>query len=118
MSVKEGTQTNRSFVGLRRSFSTNICSNNLDERVLATELTQMVEKYKNKDGRYGNLIQIIGSFPTVNLAYLINKRNFLFVGELYDGKLSRTVRRAKHALTPTNGFYWNLRFYCMGSRST
>jgi group II intron reverse transcriptase/maturase len=72
---KEGTQTNRSFVGLRRSFSTNIRSNNLDERVLATELKQMVEKCKNKDGRYGNLIQIIGSFPTVNLAYLMVKSN-------------------------------------------
>ena len=75
LSVKEGTQTNRSFVGLRRSFSTNIRSNNLDERVLVTELKQMVEKCKNKDGRYGNLIQIIGSFSTVNLAYLMVKSN-------------------------------------------
>jgi len=75
LSVKEGMQTNRSFVGLRRSSSTNICSNNLDERVLATELKQMVEKCKNKDGRYGNLIQIIGSFSTVNLAYLMVKSN-------------------------------------------
>ena len=74
-SVKEGRQTNRSFVGLRRSFSTNIRLNNLDERVLVTELKQMVEKCKNKDGRYGNLIQIIGSFPTVNLAYLMIKSN-------------------------------------------
>lgn len=74
-SVKEGMQTNRSFVGLRRSFSTNIRSNNLDERVLVTELKQMVEKCKNKDGRYGNLIQIIGSFSTVNLAYLMVKSN-------------------------------------------
>ena len=53
LSVKEGMQTNRSFVGLRRSFSTNIRSNNLDERLLVTELKQMVEKCKNKDGRYG-----------------------------------------------------------------
>ena len=70
-SVKEETQTNISFVGFRRSFSTN----NLDERVLATELKQMVEKCKNKDGRYGNLIQIIGSFSTINLAYLMVKSN-------------------------------------------
>jgi group II intron reverse transcriptase/maturase len=75
LSVKEGMQTNRSFVGLRWSFSTNIRSNNLDERVLVTELKQMVEKCKNKDGRYGNLIQIIGSFSTVNLAYLMVKSN-------------------------------------------
>lgn len=74
-SVKEETQTNISFVGFRRSFSTNIRSNNLDERVLATELKQMVEKCKNKDGRYGNLIQIIGSFSTINLAYLMVKSN-------------------------------------------
>jgi len=35
----------------------------------------MVEKCKNKDGRYGNLIQIIGSFSTINLAYLMVKSN-------------------------------------------
>jgi group II intron reverse transcriptase/maturase len=62
-------------VSFRRSFSTNIRSNNLNERVLATELKQMVEKCKNKDGRYGNLIQIIGSFSTINLAYLMVKSN-------------------------------------------
>lgn len=73
--TKEGTQTNRLFLDLCRSFSTNIRSNNLDELVLATELKQMVEKYKNKDGRYGNLIQIIGSLPTVKLAYLMVKSN-------------------------------------------
>jgi group II intron reverse transcriptase/maturase len=75
LSVKEGTQTNRSFVGYRRSFSTNIRSINLDERVLTTELKQKIEKCKNKDGRYGNLIQIIGSFSTINLAYLMVKSN-------------------------------------------
>jgi hypothetical protein len=35
----------------------------------------MVEKCKNKDERYGNLIQIIGSPPTINLAYLMVKSN-------------------------------------------
>jgi len=48
---------------------------NLNERVLATKLKQMVEKCKNKDGRYGNLIQIIGSPSTINLAYLMVKSN-------------------------------------------
>jgi group II intron reverse transcriptase/maturase len=73
--VKEGTQANKLFVGYRRSFTTKIRSMNLDERVLATELKQMVEKCKNKDGRYGNLIQIIGSLSTINLAYLMVKSN-------------------------------------------
>lgn len=74
-SVKKGTQTNKSFVGFRRSFTTNIHSINRDEWVLTTELKQMVEKCKNKDGRYGNLIQIIGAFSTINLAYLMVKSN-------------------------------------------
>lgn len=75
LSVKKETQTNVSFVNFRRPFSSNIRSINLDKRVLATELKQMVEKCKNKDGRYANLIQIIGSFSTINLAYLIIKSN-------------------------------------------
>ena len=75
LSIMKETQENTSFVGLRRSFSTNIRSNNLDERVLATELKQMIKKCKNKDDRYGNLIQTIGSFPTVNLVYLMVKSN-------------------------------------------
>ena len=75
LSVKEGTQTNKPFVSFRRSLTTNIRSINLDERVLTTELKQMVEKCRNKDGRYGNLIQIIGAFSTINLAYLMVKSN-------------------------------------------
>jgi hypothetical protein len=73
--MKEGTQVNKLFVSSCRSFSTKIRLENLDERVLATELVQMVEKCKNKDGRYGNLIQIIGSLSTLKLAYLIIKSN-------------------------------------------
>ena len=73
--VKKGTQANKLFVGYRRSFTTKIRSENLNERVLATELKQMVKKCKNKDGRYGNLIQIIGSISTVKLAYLMVKSN-------------------------------------------
>ena len=71
--LKEGTQANKLFVGYHRSFTTKIHSINLDERVLAMELKQMVEKCKNKDGRYGKLIQIIGSLSTINLAYLMVK---------------------------------------------
>lgn len=73
--IKEGTQANKLFVNYRRSFTTKIRPNNLDERVLATELKQMVEKCKEKDGRYGNLIQIIGSPSTLKLAYLMVKSN-------------------------------------------
>lgn len=73
--VKEGTQANKLFVGYRRSFTTKIRQINLNERVSTTDLKQMVEKCKNKDGRYGNLIQIIGSRSVINLAYLMVKSN-------------------------------------------
>jgi group II intron reverse transcriptase/maturase len=73
--IKEGTQANTLFVDSRRSFTTKIRPINLDERVMATELKQMVEKCKKKDGRYGNLIQIIGSLSTIKLAYLMIKSN-------------------------------------------
>jgi group II intron reverse transcriptase/maturase len=73
--MKEGTKAKELFVNYRRSFSTKIRLNNLDERVLSTELKQMVEKCKNKDGRYGNIIQIIGSLSTIKLAYLMVKSN-------------------------------------------
>jgi len=73
--IKEGTQTNTPFVNSRRLFTTKNSPMNLDERVMVTELKQMVEKCKNRDGRYGNLIQIIGSPPTIQLAYLMIKSN-------------------------------------------
>lgn len=73
--IKEGTQANEPFVNYRRSLTTTIRPNNLDERVLITKLKHMVEKCKEKDGRYGNLIQIIGSLPTIKLAYLMVKSN-------------------------------------------
>jgi hypothetical protein len=71
--MKEETQTNTPFVGYSRSFSRKIRS--FTERVMTTELIQMVKKYKNKDGRYGNLIKIIGSPSTITLAYLTIKSN-------------------------------------------
>ena len=73
--IKEGTQTNTLFVNSRRLFTTKDSLINLDERVMVMELKQMVKKYKNKDGRYGNLIQIIGSLSTIQLAYLMVKSN-------------------------------------------
>lgn len=73
--IKEGTQTNTSFADSRRLFTKKDSPINLDERVMVTELKQMVEKCKNRDGRYGNLIQIIGSLSTIQLAYLMVKSN-------------------------------------------
>lgn len=51
--VMEGTQANKPIGNFCRLFSTKIRSNDLDERVLATNLKQLVEKCKNKDDRYG-----------------------------------------------------------------
>jgi group II intron reverse transcriptase/maturase len=73
--IKEGTQANEPFVNCCRSLTTTIRLNNLNERVLITKLKHMVEKCKEKDGRYGNLIQIIGSLPIIKLAYLMVKSN-------------------------------------------
>merc|ERR1712106_1100431 len=73
--MKKGTQANKLIVNSRRSFVTKIRPKNLDERVMATKLKQLVKKCKNKDGRYGNLIQIIGSSSTILLAYLMVKSN-------------------------------------------
>lgn len=73
--IKEGTQTDKPFVNSRRLFTTKDSPINLDERVMVTELKQLVEKCKNRDGRYGNLIQIIGSLSTIQLAYLMVKSN-------------------------------------------
>lgn len=50
--IKEGMQANKLIVNSRRSFVTKIRPKNLDERIMATELKQLVEKCKNKDGRY------------------------------------------------------------------
>jgi group II intron reverse transcriptase/maturase len=72
---RKGTQANTSIVDYRRPFSTKILSNNLDERVVVTELKQKIKKCKNKDGRYGKLIQIIGSVSIIKLAYLMIKSN-------------------------------------------
>jgi nicotine oxidoreductase len=75
LEIKEGIQRNRLFGTNRRSFSTNILPINLDERVLITKLEQIVENCKLKDGRYGKLIQIIGSPAVLKLAYLMIKNN-------------------------------------------
>jgi hypothetical protein len=49
--VKEGMQANKLFVNYRRLLSTKIHPNNLNERVLATKLKQIVEKYKTKENK-------------------------------------------------------------------
>lgn len=47
----------------------------LDEGSMVAELIDKVRNCKRKDGRYGNLIQIIGSYNTLLLAYLNIKSN-------------------------------------------
>ena len=47
----------------------------LDKGSLVVELIDKVKNCKRKDGRYGNLIQIIGSYNTLLLAYLNIKSN-------------------------------------------
>lgn len=73
--IREGIQANVPFVCFHRSFSQKILSTNLDERVLIMEIKQWIEKCRNKDGRYGNLIQIIGAPSTLKTAYLMIKGN-------------------------------------------
>lgn len=73
---EEWTQANIPNVYYRRLFSTTILFDNLEERVLVAELRQKVKECRNKDRRYGNLIQVICSLPTLKLAYLMVKNNF------------------------------------------
>lgn len=47
----------------------------LDERSMVVDLIEKVRNCKNKDGRYGHLIQIIGDYNTILLAYLNIKNN-------------------------------------------
>jgi RNA-directed DNA polymerase len=84
----------------------------LDERVLITELRQKIKEFRNKDGRYGNLIQIIGSVSIIKFAYLIIKSNSGIsakgVDELIlDGvnlemlqKISKDVLSGKYKISP------------------
>lgn len=115
--MKEGTQVNKRFVGNCRPVSTKIRSNNLNERVLATELRQIVKKCKNKDGRHGNLIQIIGSLSTLKLAYLIIKSNSGISTKGMDGitldgmnlkilrRISEDILSGKFRFTPVRHVY-------------
>jgi group II intron reverse transcriptase/maturase len=73
--IREGIQANMPLVYFHRSFSQKILSTNLHERVLIMEMQQWIEKCKNKDGRYGNLIHIIGAPFTLKTAYLMIKNN-------------------------------------------
>ena len=48
---------------------------NLSKKSGIARLIELVKNSKNKDGRYGKLIQIIGSVETLSLAYLSVKNN-------------------------------------------
>ena len=69
----EGVQVNFLASIHRRLFSTKILTNNLKVGVLTANIIKLVRNSKNKDGRYGNLIQIISSVDLLILAYLIIK---------------------------------------------
>lgn len=75
LETKKEMQMNKLFNVCRRLISTKILPIKLDERVIVTTLKQMVESCKLKDGRYGKLIQIIGSPALLKTAYLMIKSN-------------------------------------------
>jgi len=113
----KGTQASRLFATNCRSFSTKIRLGNLDKQVLATELKQMIDKCRNKGGRYSNLIQIIGSFSTLKLSYLIIKSNLLISAKeinnmTLDGinikilqKISKDILSGRFKFTPLGRFF-------------
>ena len=75
LSTRKGIQASVLLFCYRRSFSKKVLATNLNKRALITDIKQQIKKCKNKDGRYGNIIQIIGSSSTLILAYLIIKNN-------------------------------------------
>ena len=85
--LKEGTQANKLFLNSCQPFVTKIHSKNLNEQVMVAELKQLVKKCKNKNGRYKNLIQIISSFSTIQLAYLKIKRHI----KIFAKKVDKTI---------------------------
>jgi RNA-directed DNA polymerase len=70
---KEGVQVNFLPSSNRRLFSTKILTTDLKVSVLTTNMIKAVKSSKNKDERYGNLLQMISSVDTLILAYLIIK---------------------------------------------
>ena len=85
--LKEGTQANELFLNLRRSFVTKIHPQNLDEQLMVAKLKQLIKKCKNKEGKYGNLIQIISSLTTIQLAYLKIKNN----SKIFARRVDKTI---------------------------
>ena len=65
------------FTYVSRHFTADsvILSEQSDERVNAANLKETINKHKNKDGRYKNLLRIISDISTLQLAYSIIKRN-------------------------------------------
>lgn len=88
----EGTQVNLPFGKHCRGILTKIQAKQKKEAwVIPTEITQMVEKCKNKDGRFGKLIQIIGSTALLKIAYLMIKGNSANI--TLDGMRINTLER-------------------------
>jgi len=70
----KGYRQIRSFSNIVDSAESDFLSN-LDEKSGIAKLIELVKNSKNKDGRYGKLIQIIGSVETLALTYLSVKNN-------------------------------------------
>ena len=80
---------------------------NLGEKSGIAKLIELVRNSKNKDGRYGKLIQIIGSIETLTLAYLSVKTSKGVENETLDGinknylhKVSRSVIDGSYKFSP------------------
>jgi retron-type reverse transcriptase len=76
----------------------------LDEESMVVELIDKVKNCKRKDGRYGNLIQIIGSYNTLLLAYLNIKSNKAISSKGMDKKyflrMSDEILKGKYKFLP------------------
>jgi nicotine oxidoreductase len=72
---REGWQETALHAGPRRLFSTTVPKHNSAMGALTARLLDAVRGSKNKDGRYGDLIRVIGHPDTLTLAYLKIKGN-------------------------------------------
>lgn len=70
----KGYKQIRLFTNIVDSIESDSLSN-LDKKSGVAKLIELVKNSKNRDGRYGKLIQIIGSVETLALAYLSVKSN-------------------------------------------
>jgi retron-type reverse transcriptase len=81
---------------------------NLNKKLGIAPLTELVKNSKNKDGKYGQLIQIIGSIKTLTFAYLSVKNNkVIFNKEVKNETLTKSTKKNLHKISKAiiNGSY-------------